>query len=119
MAWQQSVNKPATKPAAPKPKFETNDDDWETDIAYENSATEKSQRYGSASVPGSGRVDHVDFNSIRDKIKTADDTTKETYQEKNPNRGYGGKYGTEQVMDKSAADFTYKADIKKHSSQTG
>ncbi|CAF0938927.1 unnamed protein product [Rotaria sp. Silwood1] len=84
-----------------------------------NSATEKSQRYGSASVPGSGRVDHVDFNSIRDKIKTADDTTKETYQEKNPNRGYGGKYGTEQVMDKSAADFTYKADIKKHSSQTG
>jgi hypothetical protein len=66
----------------------------------QNSATEKSQRYGSASVPGSGRVDHVDFNSIHEKIKTADSTVKEVYQEKNPNRGYGGKYGTEQVMDK-------------------
>ena len=35
MSWKQSVNKPAAKPAAPKPKFDTKDDDWDTDIAYE------------------------------------------------------------------------------------
>jgi hypothetical protein len=35
MAWRQTVNKPTAKPAAPKPKFESNDDDWDTDISYE------------------------------------------------------------------------------------
>ncbi|CAF0720403.1 unnamed protein product [Adineta steineri] len=119
MSWKQNLNKSAAKPAAPKPKFDTKDDDWETDTAYENTVTEKTQRYGSKSIPGSGRVDHVDFNSIQEKIKTADVAVTDTYQQKNPNRGYGGKYGTEQVMDKNAADFSYKADINKHSSQTG
>ncbi|UJR15778.1 hypothetical protein I4U23_002712 [Adineta vaga] len=118
MSWREALKKPIAKPTAPKPKFDAKDDDWETDISYENQITEKSQRYGSTSVPGSGRVDHVDFKSIQDKIKTADQTVKNNYQEKNPNRGYGGKYGTDQVMDKSAADFSYKADIQKHSSQT-
>lgn len=51
-------------------------------------------------MPGSGRVDHVDFKSIQEKVKTADHTMKEVYQESNPNRGYGGKYGKDQVMDK-------------------
>ena len=54
---------------------------------------------------GSGRIDHVDFDSLRDKIKSADDTVKETYQQKNPNHGYGGKYGVERVMDKVIYDF--------------
>ena len=53
-------------------------------------------------MPGSGRIDHVDFKSIQDKIKTADHTVKQIYQERNPNKGYGGKYGTDQVMDKVA-----------------
>ena len=35
MAWKQTVNKPTAKPVAPKPKFETKDDDWETDTAYQ------------------------------------------------------------------------------------
>ena len=35
MAWRQTVNKPTAKPAAPKPKFETNDDDWDTDLSYQ------------------------------------------------------------------------------------
>ncbi len=48
----------------------------------------------------SGHIDHVDLNSIQDKVKTVDQTVKEAFKEKNPTRGYGGKYGTEQVMDK-------------------
>lgn len=51
-------------------------------------------------MPGSGRIDHVDFKSIQEKVKTADSTVKQVYQDKNPNKGYGGKYGTDQVMDK-------------------
>lgn len=42
----------------------------------------------------------MDFKSIQDKMKTADSAVKQTYQDKNPNKGYGGKYGTDQVMDK-------------------
>lgn len=63
-------------------------------------SSEKSQRYGSSTVPGSGRVDHVDFKTIQEKVKQADKTVKEVYQEKNPNRGYGGKYGKDEVMDR-------------------
>ena len=115
MSQRTVGGRPVTKQVTPKPKFDINDDDWDTDISYEvylsneyivlirfyqNPATEKSQRYGSKSVPGSGRVNHVDFNSIRDKIQSADETVKGIYQEKNPNRGYGGKYGVEQITDK-------------------
>ncbi|CAF1340639.1 unnamed protein product [Rotaria magnacalcarata] len=118
MAWREALKKPVAKPTAPKPKFDTKDDDWETDINYENQTSEKSQRYGSSSVPGSGRVDHVDFKNLQEKAKTADSTTREAYQNKNPNRGYGGKYGKDQVMDKSAADYSYRGELAKHSSQT-
>ena len=121
MAWREALKAPIAKPTAPKPKFDTKDDDWETDVKYEvksfeflldepnrslcaflskNASTEKSQRFGSTSVPGTGRVDHVDFKSIQEKIKTADQTVKQVYQDTNPNRGYGGKYGTDKVMDK-------------------
>lgn len=137
MAWREAIKKPVAKPTGPKPKFDTKDDDWETDIHYQVESTEKSQRYGSTSVPGTGRVDHIDFKSIQDKVKTADHNVKQIYQEKNPNRGYGGKFGKDEVMDKvnllktktnrfafaffpqSAADFSYQADVAKHSSQTG
>jgi hypothetical protein len=66
----------------------------------QNDSTEKSQRYGSTSVPGSGRVDHVDLSTIQQKMKSVDQVVKEDFKGKNPTRGYGGKYGTEQVMDK-------------------
>ncbi len=49
----------------------------------------------------------MDFKSIQEKVKTADSTTKHVYQEKNPNRGYGGKYGKDQVMDKVNKNFDY------------
>ncbi len=36
MSWKETVNKPAAKPAvAPKPKFNTKDDDWDTDPSYQ------------------------------------------------------------------------------------
>lgn len=58
-------------------------------------------------MPGTGRVDHVDFKNLQDKAKTADSTVREQYQSKNPNRGYGGKYGTDQVMDKVISSFFF------------
>jgi hypothetical protein len=66
----------------------------------QNPATEKSQLYGLTTASDSDRVERVDFNSIQQRIKTFDSTIKEEFKEKNPTRGYGGKYGTEQVMDK-------------------
>ena len=35
MSWREALKKPVAKPTAPKPKFVSNDDDWETDISYE------------------------------------------------------------------------------------
>jgi hypothetical protein len=35
MAWREALKKPIAKPTAPKPKFDTKDDDWETDINYQ------------------------------------------------------------------------------------
>jgi len=35
MAWREALKKPVAKPTAPKPKFDTKDDDWETDIKYQ------------------------------------------------------------------------------------
>ncbi len=35
MAWREALKKPVARPTAPKPKFDTKDDDWETDINYE------------------------------------------------------------------------------------
>lgn len=125
MAWREAVKKPVAKPTAPKPKFDTKDDDWETDIKYEvqfdlnkkkffyiylfkqNQTDEKTQRYGATSIPGSGRIDHVDFKSIQEKVRTADNTVRQVYQDKNPNRGYGGKFGTDQVMDKVNPNFYF------------
>lgn len=41
---------------------ENTDDDWETDPNFVNDVTEEEQRWGSRTVPGSGRVlDHVEF----------------------------------------------------------
>lgn len=40
---------------------ENTDDDWETDPDFVNDVSEEEQRWGSRTVPGSGRVlDHVE-----------------------------------------------------------
>ncbi len=48
-------------------------------------------------------------------MKTADSTVKQVYQEKNPNKGYGGKYGTDQVMDKVNYHFSNYFDDEDYS----
>lgn len=41
---------------------ENTDDDWETDPDFVNDVSEEEQRWGSRTVPGSGRVqEHVEF----------------------------------------------------------
>lgn len=41
---------------------ENTDDDWETDPDFVNDVSEEEQRWGSRTVPGSGRVlDHVEL----------------------------------------------------------
>jgi len=41
---------------------ENADDDWETDPDFVNDVSEEEQRWGSRTVPGSGRVlDHVEL----------------------------------------------------------
>ena len=37
---------------------------------------------------------------MQEKMKDVDQAVKDDFKEKNPTRGYGGRYGTEQVMDK-------------------
>ncbi|CAF1065825.1 unnamed protein product [Didymodactylos carnosus] len=119
MAWRENIKKPLPKPSVPKPKFQTQDDDWETDTSYINNVDEKQQRFGSQTVEGSGHVDHVDFASVQEKMRTADSHIKSGYQEKNPNSGYGGKYGVEKTMDKNAVDYSYRHEPEKHGSQKG
>lgn len=43
------------------PVEKTDDDDWETDPDFVNDVSEEEQRWGSRTIPGSGRVlDHVE-----------------------------------------------------------
>ncbi|CAF0757566.1 unnamed protein product [Didymodactylos carnosus] len=117
MASKDPIKKPSPKSSHPTPKFQTADDDFDTDPSYVNDVDEKQQRYGSQTVPGSGHTDHVDFESVQEKMKTASNQTKTSYQAKNPNSGYGGTYGTEKTMDKNAVDYTYRSETEKHGSQ--
>jgi hypothetical protein len=41
-------------------------------------------------------------------MKGVDQAVKEDFKGKNPTRGYGGKYGTEQVMDKVTFQLYYQ-----------
>lgn len=42
--------------------IDNTDDDWETDPDFVNDVSEEEQRWGSRTVPGSGRVlDHVEL----------------------------------------------------------
>jgi ribosomal protein L34E len=41
-------------------------------------------------------------------MKTVDQVVKQDFKEKHPTRGYGGKYGTEQVMDKVISKLYYQ-----------
>ena len=104
------------------------DDDWETEADFVNDVSEREQRWGSRTVEGSGRV-HVEggcvaplgarsptvtvslshrqricnhrrsLERLRQDVQTDDLKSKEG-SKPNFSRGYGGKFGVEQVQDK-------------------
>lgn len=95
-------------------------DEWDTDPDFVNTVTEKEQRWGSKTIQGSGRIDSVDIQKLRDEVKQ--DETKKKKEEVHSSQqfsvGYGGKFGVQQDrVDKSAVGFDHVEELHKHSSQ--
>uniref|UniRef100_A0A671LAK0 Hematopoietic cell-specific Lyn substrate 1 n=1 Tax=Sinocyclocheilus anshuiensis TaxID=1608454 RepID=A0A671LAK0_9TELE len=44
-------------------KVESEGDDWETDPNFENDVSEQEQRWGSRTIEGSGRKEHIRWGS--------------------------------------------------------
>ncbi|VEN63310.1 unnamed protein product [Callosobruchus maculatus] len=98
------------------------DDDWETDPDFINDVDEQQQRWGSATVEGSGRTaGAIDMAKLRSETEQADAQKKKKALEEsehNPARGYGGKFGVEtDRVDKSAVSWDHKEKLEKHPSQ--
>ncbi|CAH1968015.1 unnamed protein product [Acanthoscelides obtectus] len=98
------------------------DDDWETDPDFINDVDEQQQRWGSATVEGSGRTaGAIDMAKLRTETEQADALKKKKALEEsehNPARGYGGKFGVEtDRVDKSAVSWDHKEKLEKHPSQ--
>lgn len=97
------------------------DDDWETDPDFVNDVTEEEQRWGSKTIPGSGRMgDAIDMIKLRDEVAQADAQKKKKDNENGPKAayGYGGKFGVQSDrMDRSAVGHDYVANVEKHASQ--
>uniref|UniRef100_A0A2S2PRQ1 Hematopoietic lineage cell-specific protein n=1 Tax=Schizaphis graminum TaxID=13262 RepID=A0A2S2PRQ1_SCHGA len=77
---------------------ENTDDDWETDPDFVNDVSEEEQRWGSRTIPGSGRVlDHVDMSQLREEVTKAHEVQKKKEMEEGPQAafGYGGKFGVQ------------------------
>lgn len=101
---------------------ENDPDDWDTDPDFVNSVTEKEQRWGSKTIQGSGRLDSVNIEKLRDDVKQDDMIAKkkqvEVHSSIKASTGYGGKFGVEtDRIDKSAVGFEYHHESEKHSSQ--
>ncbi|KAM4747949.1 src substrate cortactin-like [Rhinophrynus dorsalis] len=100
---------------------ESGGDDWETDPDFVNDVSEEEQRWGSKTIAGSGRPQHVDINKLRSNVSKEHEHLKKKELQDGPQAsyGYGGKFGTEKDrMDKSALGHEYRAEQEKHSSQT-
>lgn len=101
---------------------ENTDDDWETDPDFVNDVSEEEQRWGSRTIPGSGRVlGHIDMSQLREEVTKAHEIQKKKEMEEGPKAafGYGGKFGVQSDrMDKSAVGHDYVAPKFKHASQT-
>jgi cortactin len=88
-------------------------------FAFKNQVSEKEQRWGSKTVPGSGRLGSIDIERLREDVKK-DSINKQTEQHSStkPSLGYGGKFGVQNDrVDKSAVGFEYQPEPQKHSSQ--
>jgi cortactin len=93
-------------------------------VVQKNTVSEKEQRWGSKTIQGSGHIDSVDIQKLREEVKKDDLVVKkkltETHSSINPSLGYGGKFGVQQDrVDKSAVGFEYRHETEKHSSQKG
>nr|XP_023013740.1 src substrate cortactin [Leptinotarsa decemlineata] len=100
----------------------TDDDEWETDPDFVNDVDEQQQRWGSATVEGSGRTaGAIDMEKLRRETEEADTLKKKKEldeSEHNPSYGYGGKFGVEKDrMDQSAVGHEYVGKVEKHASQ--
>ncbi|XP_064213899.1 src substrate cortactin [Tribolium castaneum] len=100
----------------------TEDDEWETDPDFVNDVNEQEQRWGSATIAGSGRTaGAIDMSQLRKETEEADALKKKKQLEEgasNPAFGYGGKFGIEKDrMDQSAVGHEYVAKVEKHASQ--
>ncbi|KAJ8941308.1 hypothetical protein NQ318_017848 [Aromia moschata] len=100
----------------------TEDDEWETDPDFVNDVDEQQQRWGSATIQGSGRTaGAIDMGKLRKETEEADALKKKREletSEHNPSYGYGGKFGVEKDrMDRSALGHDYIGKVEKHASQ--
>eukprot|EP01125_Pyxidicula_operculata_P007690 TRINITY_DN2601_c0_g1_i1.p1 TRINITY_DN2601_c0_g1~~TRINITY_DN2601_c0_g1_i1.p1 ORF type:complete len:106 (-),score=45.64 TRINITY_DN2601_c0_g1_i1:35-352(-) len=73
------------------------DDDWETEPDFVNDLSEKEKRYGSKTIPGSGKGDSKDVAQIREKAKEQHQSSanNEYYQKKSL---YGVDYETDKAQ---------------------
>ncbi|KAL3280025.1 hypothetical protein HHI36_017532 [Cryptolaemus montrouzieri] len=101
---------------------ESADDDWETDPDFINDVDEQAQRWGAATVQGSGRTaGAINMEQLRRETEEVDAMKKKKALEEdpsNPSFGYGGKFGVEKDrMDQCAVGHEYVAKLEKHASQ--
>lgn len=102
-------------------KVASEGDDWETDPDFENDVSEQEQRWGSKTIEGSGRKEHISVADLRQKVSHEHEVVKKKELDSGPKAsyGYGGKFGVEKDrMDKVAKGHSYVAQIDQHSSQT-
>uniref|UniRef100_A0A671L7R2 Src substrate cortactin-like n=1 Tax=Sinocyclocheilus anshuiensis TaxID=1608454 RepID=A0A671L7R2_9TELE len=102
-------------------KVESEGDDWETDPNFENDVSEQEQRWGSRTIEGSGRKEHISIAELRQNVSREHEVVKKKELDQGPKAsyGYGGKFGVEKDrMDKGALGHSYVAEVEKHSSQT-
>ncbi|KAF5300610.1 hypothetical protein FQR65_LT09142 [Abscondita terminalis] len=102
-------------------KDEDNDDDWETDPDFVNDVNEVEQRWGAATIEGSGRTaGAINMEQLRKETEESDALKKKKELIEGPNSafGYGGKFGVqEDRMDSSAVGHDYVGKVEKHASQ--
>lgn len=115
--WKSAVGS-----GIPSVETDQNDDDWETDPDFINDVSEQEQRWGSKTVPGSGRtVGHIDMKQLREEVAMSDAFYKQKLLEEGSKAsfGYGGKFGIEKDrMDQSAVGHDYVAQLHQHESQS-
>uniref|UniRef100_A0A672K2M3 Hematopoietic lineage cell-specific protein-like n=1 Tax=Sinocyclocheilus grahami TaxID=75366 RepID=A0A672K2M3_SINGR len=101
-------------------KVESEGDDWETDPNFENDVSEQEQRWGSRTIEGSGRKEHISIADLRQNVSREHEVVKKKELDQGPKAsyGYGGKFGVEKDrMDKAALGYDYKGETEKHQSQ--